>query len=409
MYSAQIPNQSFPGNHLVDALEKELKVLKADDYFINHLFPTMLLPLGMTDETIIAELSKPHDKDPSIWNEEKLCFRVTPSALNESGLAAWLNSIGATLEKAFKHKPLRLWSHRSCDTPPIGASSSVKRKPDLILLDRTYYDEMQTHGKEIDWAFIRAIAEVTQSPSHSKRMTDSINAKTYLMFLCQFNRRFVVALSFTSAEEESFRLTVTDREGQIHWSVGLNAARSKERSILFLRILVVLMFGSSTNIGLDPNTEIDHTGKCVAITIQEKRFLVTDLIYTLNSVVGRGTRIWLVKHGGVTYTLKDCWIQHERVHSEVSMLEKMKKDKKLSGRVPTLFCGGDVQINGAVDSTEQYRFGLPGWLSKGKRIHRQLVCSPIGEALDKYRSKQEFIKAISSIITSTSLCSQRVC
>jgi hypothetical protein len=408
MYSAQIPNQSFPGNQLVNALKKEFKVLKADDYFINHLFPTKLLPLGMTDEAVIAELSKSHDGEPTIWIEGKLRFRETPSALKESDLAGWLNNIGTTLAKAFKHKLLRLWSHRSCETPPIGASSSVQRKPDLILLDKKYYDEMQDPHKQIDWAFIRAVAEVTQSPSHSKRMTDSINAKSYLMFLCQYNRRFVVALSFTSAAEESFRLTVTDREGQIHWTVGLNAARSKERAILFLRILVVLMFGSSMDVGLDPNIEIDHLGKCVAITLQEKRFLVMDLIYSLDSVVGRGTRIWIVKHDGVTYTLKDCWIQHERVHSEVSMLEKVRKDKQLTGRVPTLFCGGDVQINGAVDSTEQYRSGLPGWLSKGKRIHRQLVCSPIGEPLDKYHSKLEFIKAISSILLSTSLCTQRV-
>ena len=147
------------------------------------------------------------------------------------------------------------------------------------------------------------------------------------MFLCQFNWQFVVVLSFTGAEEESFRLTITDREGQIHWTVGLNATRRKEHSILFLRILVVLMFGSPSNIGLDPNFEIDQAGKCAASTIQKKCFEVVDLIYSLNSVVGHGTRIWVVKHGSATYTLKDCWIQNERVHSKIAMLEKIKDDK----------------------------------------------------------------------------------
>jgi protein kinase-like protein len=409
MYSAQVPNQCFPANLLVNALEKELKILNADDYFINHLFPMKLMPLGMTDETVIAKLSISHEGEPSIWNEARHCFRSTPSSLKEDNLAGWLNSIGTTLEKAFKCDLLRLWSHRSCETPPIGASSSVKRKPDLILLDKKYHDELQGHPhQQIDWAFIRAIAEVTSSSHISKRMTDSINAKAYLMFLCQYNRRFVVALSFTSAPEESFRLTVTDREGQIYWTVGLNVARGKERSILFLRILVVLMFGSSADIGLDPNVEIDHNGKCVAITVEGKRFEVLDLIYGLNSVVGRGTRIWAVMQGGVRYTLKDCWIQHERVHSEISILRKITDDKKFTGRVPSLFCGGDVQINGTVDNTERYRSDFPGWSSEGQRVHRRLVCSPIGEPLTNYRSKQEFLKAIISIINSASLCSQRV-
>jgi hypothetical protein len=54
------------------------------------------------------------------------------------------------------------------------------------------------------------------------------------------------------------------------------------------------MFGSCTKIGLDPNIEIDHTGKCVAITLQERCFEVVDLIYSLDSIVGRGTRVWIV-------------------------------------------------------------------------------------------------------------------
>lgn len=408
IYSAQIPNQSFPANLLVGALEKELKIIDADDYFVSHLFPPNLWPLGMCDETVIAELSKPHNGERKVWDAKLERFLDKPSAFTEGELAEWLNRIGTTLGKAFRHEPLRLWSHLSCDTPPIGASSSVKRKPDLILLDKTHYDELQDCNKQIDWAFIRAIAEVTTSPSISKRMIDSINAKSYLMFLCQYNRRFVVALSFTAAVEQPFRLTVTDREGQIRWTVGLNATRSKERAILFLRILVVLMFGSSTDIGLDPNIEIDNNGKCTAITVEQRRFEVVDLIYSLNSVVGRGTRIWVVMHDGVTYTLKDSWIQHERVHSEVTMLEKIKEDKQLTGRVPTLFCGGDVRINGDVDSTGRYRSGLPGWSPRERRVHRQLVCTPIGEALSKYRSKREFIKAISTIILSASLCSQKM-
>ncbi|KAF8808700.1 hypothetical protein BYT27DRAFT_7096048, partial [Phlegmacium glaucopus] len=120
----------------------------------------------------------------------------------------------------------------------------------------------------------------------------------------------------------------------------------------FLRILSFLMFGTLADIGLDPNIEIDSTGKCVAITVEDKHFEVAGLLYSLNSVVGRGTRIWVVTYGGVNYILKDSWIQHEHVDSEISMLVKMRLEAKLAGCVPTLFCGGDVKINGIVNSTK---------------------------------------------------------
>jgi hypothetical protein len=409
MYSAQIPNQALHSDNLVGALNRELgnHTFSADDYFIKKLFPSSLLPSGMPfGDAVFEELSKAHDNETRIWNKKKQRFCVTPSKLNEKELANWLNSIGTALGNAFDQKPLRLWSNISCNTPPIG--SPIARKPDLVLLNKEHHDEMQNPNRQLDWAFIRAIAEVTNSSEISKRMTDSLDSKAYLMFLCQYNRRFVVALSFTSATNGSFRLTVTDREGQVLWTVDLNV-RSKERAELFLRILFVLMFGSDSDIGLDPNIEIDqNTGKCVAITVEEKRFVVEKLIYSLDSVVGRGTRVWIVTYGGIRYTLKDCWIQHERVGSEISKLEKIGLDKALTGRVPTLFCGGDVKINGEVDSTKRYRSGLPLWNTKWQRTHRQLVCTPIGKPLSEYRSKKEFINVICSIISSASLCSQRV-
>ena len=160
----------MPVNHLAAALEKELKhhTIQADDYFINHLFPTDLLPSCMSDQTIISELSKLHDRQPSVWNQARSCFCSGISLLKEEQLADWLNNIGTTLGKAFNHEPLHLWSHHSCNTPPIGASFTVQRKPDLILLDKKYHDELRKSHKQIDWVFIRAIAEVTCSPKISK-------------------------------------------------------------------------------------------------------------------------------------------------------------------------------------------------------------------------------------------------
>ncbi|KAF8800196.1 hypothetical protein BYT27DRAFT_7314312 [Phlegmacium glaucopus] len=136
MYSAQIPNQSFPADWLVCALQKELgsKTLEADNYFINYLFPSEHSPFGVSDQVI-------HNGKPVMWNEAEHCFCDMLSTFRENDLAVWLNDIGTIMGQVFGREILHLWSHRSCDTPPI--SSPIKHKPDLILLDKKYYKELQ--------------------------------------------------------------------------------------------------------------------------------------------------------------------------------------------------------------------------------------------------------------------------
>ncbi|KAF8808614.1 hypothetical protein BYT27DRAFT_7286074 [Phlegmacium glaucopus] len=161
MYSAQIPNQSFPADQLVCALQKELgpETFEADDYFINYLFPLERSPFGVLDQVILKMLSEPHNRKPAMWNEAEHCFHDMPSTFRENDLAAWLNNIGTIMGQVFSHEILCLWSQRSCNTPPI--SSPIKCKPDFILLDKKYYKELQDPNKQTDWAFIHGFAEVT--------------------------------------------------------------------------------------------------------------------------------------------------------------------------------------------------------------------------------------------------------
>ncbi|KAF8811706.1 hypothetical protein BYT27DRAFT_7088968, partial [Phlegmacium glaucopus] len=184
-------------------------------------FPLECSPFGVSDQLILKMLSKPHNGKPVMWNEAEHCFRDMPSTFRENDLAAWLNNIGTIMGQVFGCEILHLWSHRSCDTPPIG--SLIERKPDLILLDKKYYEELQDPNKQTDWAFIHGFAEVTRLEGASKQMIGAINAKLYLMFLCQFDQRFALALLFTS--DEAVQLTVTDREGQICWNMGLKSAQ----------------------------------------------------------------------------------------------------------------------------------------------------------------------------------------
>lgn len=289
----------------------------------------------------------------------------------------------------------RMWSHRSKNTPP---DSNIPRKPDLILIDKSYDAHFRSYDIDSDWCFIRAIAEVTSEKRTPSCMTDTINAKSYLMFQCQVNRRFVVALSFTG--NGKFMLTLTDREGQLRW-YEMPLFENRKHLDLFFHVFSFLMFGEDSDIGLDPNFEFNDLGKLLAITVDKKRFVVERLVYELSCIVGRATRVWVVKHDNKYYVLKDSWIQENRVDSEISILQKMTQSStslgKIKDSIPQFVCGGDITVNGILDCTGRYRKDLRGW-PESQRIHCRIVSSPIGEPITAFRSKKGFIQAIISIL-----------
>ena len=168
------------------------------------------------------------------------------------------------------------------------------------------------------------------------------------------------------------------------------------------------MFGEDSDIGLDPNFEFDNFGKLLAITVDEKRFVVEKMVYELSCIVGRATRVWVVKCDNKHYALKDSWIQEHLVDSEVGILQKMTQSMssldKIKDFIPQFVCGGEITFNGILDCTGHYRKDLRGW-PESQRIHRRIVSSPIGEPITAFRSKKEFIKAIISILEGALLCS----
>ena len=161
-------------------------------------------------------------------------------------------------------------------------------------------------------------------------MVDSITSKSFLMFQCQVNRFFVVGMSFTGSGR--FTITITDREGQLRWK-DMPLFSDKKHVDVFLRVFSFLMFGEEFDVGLDPNFEFDGSGKLLAITVDYRRFVVEKMVYELSCIVGRATRVWVVRDDNERYALKDLWIQDHYVDSEVIILQKMNKvmenDKKV--------------------------------------------------------------------------------
>jgi hypothetical protein len=353
---------------------------------------------------------------PAIWDRHRYQPLRFPTENTELAISNWLNEIGEALEHFTGCTLRRVWSPRNCDKSPDGCN--IKRKPDIILVDKGYLGKISSVNAPSDWNFIQALCEVTSQAKTSTRIIDTINAKSFVLFATQHNRRFVVALSLTG--NRAFRLTVSDREGQIRHNETI--LDGKRPSTIFFTILAFLMFGKDADIGLDPNVVVGQDGRVQKILVDNKYFMVKSLIHSVETLIGRATKAWLVftddassedastedastedaSSDGASrtfYILKDSWIQVSHVESEVSFLNKMSTN--LEGRVPKLVCGGDVTVEKDKDCTGRYRVDLAGY-PYSQRVHRRIVTSTIGEALTTFRSKKEFLNVMISFFQSKS-------
>lgn len=399
MDSVPLPGEAIPAARLNDVLRKELagNTLDTNSNFLDRSLPCERLPFPI-DEDTLKTLSTPIGGNDPIWNEARTSFSQPPKDFRESTICNWLNNIGMTMRLIYGHRCERLWWTGNCASGPPRIPAIWK--PALVLIDHSYYDRSsQKDFPGAEWAFVKALGEVQQSPH--MWLTDTIAAKSYLTFLFQPHRRFTISLSFINTEKSQFAITVTDRAGQIRANKVDLIGFSTDNSLLLLSVLVFLMFGSSEDIGLDPHFEMDASGgRVIAIECENRRFEVVQRIHALQPLYGQGTQVWIVTHNGRQCILKDSWVWEDCIHNEVAHLHRMKDHKDLDGRVPTMICGGDIVINGVKDSTWCYRNAR-----SFHRIHRRIVTSPVGESITSFKSKKEFIRAMISIIESKSMYS----
>ena len=380
---------------LNDALGKELteNTLHTNGNFLEKLLPRERLPFPVNEE-LLRKLSTAIGANAPIWNGIRSCFHRPPMIdFGEAAFCEWLNNIGTTMGLVYGRQCERLWWSGRCRAPLVASSESTQQKPDLVLLDRSYYNKLsQKDCFDTGWAFVKAVAEVHQPNTQSTETT----TRSYLTFLCQPHRRFTVSLSFFNTKKSQFSVTVTDRVGQIRVAKIDLMESSVENGLLLLSILAFLMFGSPEDVGLNPHFEINPlNGHIIAVECENRHFKVLKRIHALPTLFGRGTQVWIVAHNGIRYIMKDSWVREDRNNNEVGHLRRMITHKDLKGRVPTLICGGDVVINGFKDSTQRYRTARCT-----HRIHRRIVTSPIGESITSFKTKKEFIRVLISIIES---------
>ena len=161
-------------------------------FIVNTALVDRILPPGVPTPRRSARTNK---NTPNV-NESNILHNP-PSEWTEPNMATWLNDIGAALEQVYKegnHKalgtyinadgeeaviPRRTWT--SVNSTNILKGSSIRRMPDLLLVDETWVD------KPI-WPNVRALSEVTRSERKKNRtIKDTIIQKSYITTTTQAN------------------------------------------------------------------------------------------------------------------------------------------------------------------------------------------------------------------------------
>lgn len=380
---------------LAQLLHKELEHSRVNGSdFISLIFPDQLLPIPV-DEKLFKKL-----ESAKVWDKKKQKLFSEPSSHSEDDIAVWLNSLAKDIAKCFPDlKVKRLWYAGNKMVAPQG--SAILRKPDIVLLnlnDATKIISSQNtpYEEKTQWAMFFALGETTEEYRRPQRMLDTIDGKSYIIFTAQHDRRFVPALCFNGGNNWS--LTITDRQGQLF--SGMMSLRGIPYVGRFLRILISLMFGEEKLVGLDPNMNRDINHHISSISVGGISYSIRRNIYSLQSLLGRGTKVWIVTRDGKNHVLKDAWVQASRVENENKHLKKIQDIPVLKGKVPTLVAGEDVLIDGQPDNTLWYRVGLGQ--DEDHRVHRRVLTSNIGTSITTFTSKAEFIKAMIDIVQSTS-------
>lgn len=396
MGTTRLPNEQskITVDKLADLLRKELEDNRIDGHaFIPLLFPDKNLPIPV-NTTLFTKLTS-----AKLWNSSKCEFTRKPPSQSEDGVARWLNNLAKKIGDCFpSHDVKRFWYAGNKAVPPLG--SCIVRKPDIALLNmadatRIIASQETSNKEKTQWSSILALGETSAQVPAPPRMLDTVDGKSYVLFTTQDDRRFVLALCFDGNGRWS--LTVTDRQGQLR--SGMMSLRGNEYVKLFLRVFITLMFGEERHLGLDPNMTRNTKNQISKIRLDGKLFSVRRKIYSLQSLLGRGTQVWIVTRHGKPYILKDAWVQASRVENENLHLKAIRDIPALEGKVPTFVAGEDVMIGNLPDDTLWYRG--EGY-EDVYRVHRRVLTSGIGNSITTFTSKVEFIRAMIDIVKSTS-------
>ena len=317
-------------------------------------------------------------------------WKSLPDLWKEYEVAKFLNSIAGDIAKATGHEQRRTWHAQFYDQ--ILPGSPIERKPDIILLDHH-------HPMNVTWRNVRAVTEVTCSKAEIPGIVNTVNDKTLIMFMTQFNRTFVPIISIWN---DKFRLTVTDRQGQVRSIQYSLSGPHQNQALQLVRLIAALCFAAPDAIGYDSTIIADQNDELTGIVCGDVTYAIVASLFAVQSLVGRATHVFLVKHQDTQYILKDSWIEGSQKYSELDHLHRIRG---VEG-VPSLHMGGDVEKNGKPLSTWLIRRGDYG-IQARSRVRRRLVIASVGSPISSFKSKRELISGFRDIVKSACFSSHQ--
>ncbi|KAH7903461.1 hypothetical protein BJ138DRAFT_1120362 [Hygrophoropsis aurantiaca] len=296
---------------------------------------------------------------------------------------------------------------------PEGQAGNYNRKPDLILLE---------HGlinfDGVDWSTPKAGAELTVSTWQANTtILRSLNTKSYLLFLAQPWRRYVLALTFANDE---VRLHLYDRSGAV-----ISRPHNFHRKFnAMIRLVYLFAHADRALLGFDPTIQISPLpsrgqGRPIGTVEGSSPGIIYNIwamLMSTNGFVGRGTVCYHIRlstsdnrttdaiNGGAgsdadDLVLKDYWAAKGLETHEATILDLLKG---LDG-VPELVDAWNVQFEGEDDTTFRNRplsqsFNFSLWPNLVCRMHRRMVMRPLAYPITTFRSQIEFLSAFCGIV-----------
>jgi Fungal protein kinase len=398
------------------------RTMEVGDGIVADLFPDETFGFPINDQFVKNFCG-------SIIDQGKLI--TTINFKTETTAATFLNQMITTIAefldstKKTSLKPLRYFSAVHANTPVDG---TVKVKPDLMIVP--LIDNCIRQGR-LSWKDAHSIVELSQEKKVPLRMIETVRVKTYMAFCEQPERDF---FPFFCITKDGFLIILTDHSGQI--STDLIPFSRNASTLIFFRLVMGLAFLPSSYLGLDPtiirrdqgekgdkklsdafpslgykstnpnirlfapdsSTTITPPTTCepdfdddskgdkgiVSISIKGKTYEVVRLLFQSKTLVGRATKVFLVKlPNGSLGVVKDSWIPSERA-SEASFLERLD--------IPF---GPQLVDHCVLGDTRAFRdnpFNI--CVKKGYREKRRILTYPAGVHISDFSCLWELMAAL---------------
>ena len=355
--------------HVKERLDEELKhasvVNEPIKPLLERLFPQSKLPVSI-QETFQSLQGMDYDNDRKIWANAPTVPGLTGIAENN-----FQNLLNRIISCAMATHPdariQRVWSSDYSETPLKPAEDTgVLRKPDLIAINPVYLKYgVDLKKLALRWRDVDLFGEIKLgNVAKISDLYDDLAQKALCIFQSQWNRRFIIAISFL---RRNCFISLFNRSGVIHSNI-FDIHRNPK---LFLHVVLSLTFSPASQIGFDTTFNLTDPKK-PTINHRNKTYNIVQSVWKSYAIRGRGTQCFIVELNGRYFVIKDVHVARQRRPTEVYFYRKAAAANVR--HMPKLLEWENVFIDGVKDACE---VGTTGRLLE-QRIHRRYLYGQCG-------------------------------